>query len=238
MKTKLISILSGAALLALGSGGAKSAVIIFDGGLDSITGVANFVTLGDAMAGMTVRATFADGFTETLVWAATGPGAGGVTGDGWSVNQSGDTFNDLSWAVDVTRLDGQGLPIELSELHLEGAPGLTLFDVEPPNGSFTTEPGTENSASGKRFVSDLADDDDIVATYSNQIQINADPPVGDLWHTLTIDFSGRDDGGVFGSFAFSQDADSDERLIQVPEPFGAALLGFALLGFGMARRRR
>lgn len=188
---------------------------------DNIPGLTGFATSGDQMAGMSVQAFFANGFSETLSWSATGAGAGGVSGTGWSLAESGDTFsNPWSFANNTN--------FALTKLILDARPGLTVFDR-----TFGGASGTPGSARGVDFAETPTTAG--TATYSIQVAITPNLPVGDLWHMLTIDF----DQGLSGNWTFVQDTDSDSRTINpTPEPATLALTGLGLAGLAAMRRRR
>jgi len=205
---------------------AEAATIVVDATNQvNIPGLTGFVTTGAMMTGMSVTAIF-DSFSETLFWSATGAASGGVTGTNWSLSLDGDTFDPLEWNFVNS---GAGL---LTSLVFDGATGLTIFDKTDP--SF----GTDGSAQGRDFASDLLEDASIVPTYSNQVGVAGNPPVGDLYHVLTVDFTGLSAGGVRTSFNFSQDTDNDSRFVDVPEPGLLAMVGLGLAGVARARRRR
>ena len=216
-----------------GSGAASAATLVFDNTSPvSIPGIANVQTDGNEMAGLSVTAVFAGGVSETLAWAPTGAGTGGVTGTGWSLSASGDTFFDLAWNWSQTTA------ASLQRITLDGGPGLTLFDTD-----FGASEGTPNSALGNSFFTNLGANIDglITATYSNVIQIGANAAVGDLFQILDIDFSSANlPGAVLApfSFQFSQDTDNDIRAVQTPEAGTLAVLGIGLVGLGFMRRRR
>jgi hypothetical protein len=205
---------------------ASGAVIVTDPTItDVVPGIATFQTHGDDMTGMTVTMNFATG-SETAVWGALGPDAGGafgVFGTGWSIQLIGDTFT-ADWNVAL------GTDLLLLSMEFDGRPGLTVFDKTEP--SF----GTPGSAQGRDFVSSLADDALVVATYSRQVAVGLDDPVGDLWHVLFVDFAALD--GVRGQFTFLQDTDNDIRRQQVPEPGTLGLFGLGVAALGLALRRR
>ena len=186
-----------------------------------IPGLTGFATNGALMSGMSVTAVF-DTFSQTLAWATTGPGAGGVVGTNWALGEVGDTFGG-TWSFTNS---GAGL---LTRLVLNGATGLTVFDKTNP--SF----GTDGSAQGMDFVTTLAGDAAVVATYRNPLGIGGAAPVGDIYHVLDVSFAGLANGGVRTSFQFNQDTDNDARIV-VPEPSLMALMGAGL--FAAVRRRR
>lgn len=222
-----------AGALAVGAAPARSATIVQDNSLtDTIPGVATFTTYGSDMAGMSVTATFAGGFSQTLDWATTGAQTGGVSGTGWSLSVSGDTFSNNAWSFANSRMLMTGGQDALTTLVLDGAPGFTLFDI------LATSVGTPGSALGKPFASSLTNDSSVVATYSHEVAVGANAPVGDLYHLMTVDFTGITGGGATGNFTFSQDTDNDVRRFPVPEPATLAIFAFGLAGLGFMLRRQ
>jgi len=137
-----------------------------------------------------VTAVFGSGFSETLVWADTGPGSGGVFGAGWSLTQSGDTYNS-PWTFTNDRSSDP-----LVELILDGTSAFTVFDR-----TFNNVEGTPGSAHGRDFseTPTLAG----VALYSHPVVVGAAPPVGDLWHKLALTL----EVPVLEDFSFYQDTD-------------------------------
>ena len=185
--------------------------------IPSLTG---FATTGAMMDGMGVAVTFASGFTQTLAWADTGASSGGVTGNGWSLNLTGDTFSAL-WNFSNTRAE------QITQLVLTGNTGFTVFDRTNP--SF----GTDGSAQGRDLVFQDAGIDALV-TYSDEVAVIPNAPVGDLWHTVTVAF--QNNTGPRGDFTFQQDTDNDSRINDVPEPAILSLFGVGLLGASVMRR--
>lgn len=191
------------------------------------TALTGFSTFGDQMAGMKITAYFTAGGSETVTWVATGAGAGNAIGTGWSLAESGDTFNN-SW-----ELIQNG---SLSGLKIEAGPGNTTFDT------WTSPEGTPGSGSGIPFtVTSGGTFLDIAATYSNLLGVAPNPPVGDEYLTLALQF--RYLNGYNSSTALFFDADTDNilyagDLTPVPEPASLLLLGSGLAGVLFRLRRR
>jgi len=213
-----------------GVAGATSVTINkVNGTVMSTTGLTGFATNGAQMAGMSIQVNFSNSTSETGIWATTGAVSGAASGTGWSVAESGDTFLS-TWTLRNT----SGLGID--SVVFNGGIGDTLFDT-----TFGGLFGTAGSARGLDFavVSGLTGLD-IAATYSEAVAIGAAAPVGDIFNTLTVDFSTL--GVAFGtgrSLVFRQDTDNlkfagDLNVVPLPT---AAMLGVFGLSV-IARRRR
>jgi len=230
-------------VLGLAQGPAHAVVVITTGAAtNNIPGLTGFATTGAMMDGLSVTATFASGFSQTLLWADTGAQSGGVTGAGWSLSLDGDTFA-APWNFTNTRQGATGGPDALNRLMLDGLNALTIFDR-----TFGGLEGTPGSAAGNDW--DCTGAPDICAVtgrvvrvqYDFQVSVGANAAVGDLWQTVAIDFCTATEGpcirnGVAGNWAFLQDTDNDARLTAA-EPGSLALLGLALGAAGWLSRWR
>tara|TARA_R110002049_G_scaffold50370_2_gene142990 strand:+ start:56137 stop:56829 length:693 start_codon:yes stop_codon:yes gene_type:complete len=218
-----------AAIMIAGHAYAGTLVVAFDPGTtNTTTALAGFATDGDMMDGMLITATFTDMSSETLAWADIAAGSGGVSGTGWSLMAAGDTFSSNAWTL------ANESAMAIQTIDLDGGPGDTIFDIDSPS------PGTADSASGANFfVNSGGDPFDIVATYSDQVAITGDAPVGDLWRRLSIDFT-TTPFVPDSRLVFRADTDNtalEDDLGEVPEP--ASLAIFAAMGItAIARRKR
>ena len=212
-------------------------------------------TRGYELAGSTVTASFDDGTSETKTWEIiTDFDSGGVNGDRWSLFQNNlGTVNIISDGRVMT-----GFSIDAStslsmepDFTLPGAPrvvrwGASLFDVSTADEA--TGPGsTPGSSFGFPFSFTFGEPDgDVAVTYSGAVNLLGAPAVGDLFTTMSVDFTGLTGNGFTGSANYVSDQDTlrfagDLRLATpapVPLPAGLPLLIAGLGGLGLLRRMK
>lgn len=154
---------------------------------------------GVDLEGAKVTLIFADGTSETLTWHATDPYTNGAAvGD--------DT--QMSFGYDWHQLETTK-PLASMEIDLQ--PASSVFDTtrtsdDDPNGG-----STPSSLEGFPFrlgeeSQDLAGD--LEVTYSGIVNLAGSPPAGDLFTTMTVDFSGLPEGGLLGSLRWDSDIDT------------------------------
>jgi len=231
MKLPQLLLTAGASLLLTAGSRAVTVNVGFDAGTtNTTTALLGFVTTGAMMDGMVVTAFFSDASSQTLAWADTGATSGGVSGTGWSLSESGDTFGGL-WSLSNSR------GVNLVRLLIDAGPGGTVFDT-----FFGSSTGTPGSGGGMDFavssISVADNGDTITATYRDAVALGASLPVGDLYRRLDVDLSlSNGSTMVFVS-------DTDNSLIagdirSVPEPMSTfAGLAPAFLVMAMLMRRR
>ena len=210
----------------------QAAIITTDNTVQvDLPGISTFQVNGAAMDGTRVTAVFLSGATNTQFFADTGPSSGAASGnnggDMWSLSVDADTFTNDAWTWSQTGVDW------LVELIIDGAPGLTVFDIDG------AAVGTPGSANGRPFVSSLTNDALVGVEYSRQVGINLAAPVGDLYEVMHVSFESAN--GLlttrgFEEFTFSADTDNDIRA-EVPEPATLGLLGLGMLLVGSRAKR-
>ncbi|HNS23046.1 MAG TPA: hypothetical protein PKH24_21285 [Sedimentisphaerales bacterium] len=182
------------------------------------TAVATYQTFGDTMDGLVVTVNG----TDSAVWADTGAGAGAASGSGWTLAESGDTWDQL-WTLSSD--------IAITRLMIDAGAGDTMFDIV--NGADLTP----NSAYGRPFTLVNAGNypGDILVTYSGPVSLIGDSFYGDLYRYMTVAFSDE----FVGTLTFQTDTDNaffpDDIEPTIPAP-GALLL--AGIGAAMLRSLR
>ncbi|CUH89063.1 hypothetical protein PH5382_03008 [Phaeobacter sp. CECT 5382] len=154
---------------------------------------------GVDLEGAQITATYADGTSETLTWQALDPyTTGGATGTDI------DMFFGYSWhELTTTKL--------LTSLEINLVPASSVFDTtfamddDPLGGS------TPSSKNGYPFkvapeYEDLSGK--ITATYTGIVNLAGSEAVGDLYTTMTLDFSGLPAGGLLGDLVWNSDIDT------------------------------
>ena len=152
------------------------------------TTLTGFSTYGDMMGGMRVTANFLNGSSESLIWSATGNDTGGVFGTGWSLTQSGNSYDSL-WTFNSSSQ-------VITSLVIAAIPGNTVFDIYP----YLYGPlQTNGSAEGWEFQATAGQGPNSY-NYSDPIDISA----GDIFGTLSLYWN----GGFTGTLQFRADTDS------------------------------
>lgn len=200
-----------------------------NGVANSTDTIVNFKTTGMDMTGMAVTFTFTDGSSATSFWSGGSNSLG--TNNGVTLSLTGDTYFS-QWHLRNLNKDGLGV----TQMVVDAGLGNTVFDQ-----TFGNSQGTPLSSSGRTFNPTAGFKGlDITATYSDIVSVNPNAALGDLYRTLTVDFTNQ--GGLFNGrrLTFWSDTDTVEGLgdpqsIRTPAP--PALL-LALLGVPLLFRRR
>lgn len=160
---------------------------------------ADTASRGVDLEGAQIVATYADGTTETITWKALDPyTAGGATGDNI------DMFFGYDWhELSTTKT--------LTSLQIDLAPANSVFDTTYASDGNPDDPSTTGSKEGFPFqlspdYEDLSGK--ITTTYSGIAGLNGNAPVGDLYTTMTIDFTGLPGGGLLGDLVWKSDIDT------------------------------
>ncbi|QIE47042.1 Hint domain-containing protein [Pseudohalocynthiibacter aestuariivivens] len=167
---------------------------------ETVNGIrADTTTRGVDLEGSKITATYADGTTETLIWQAFDPYTnGGVIGT--DINMS---YGNSSHLLKTTKL--------LTSLRFDIQPADSVFDTTVTEDDDPSGGSTPTSKIGFPFEVTPAYADlpgDISVTYSGIVNLAGSPPAGDLFTTMTIDFSDLDAGGLLGDLEWKTDIDT------------------------------
>lgn len=225
------TILGAVALLGLLASPSFATVTIVSDNSDpqAILNYGNIYTTGADMDGMKVTVTYADATTQVFTWATTVTPGGGVSGGGFSLDYPG---SDTYFASPPWTLSNTGKAI--TDVKLDGFPGLTLFDQTNP------DPGTANSPGQTFTLLSGATNEDLTVTYSGPIGVDGAPPIGpptDVYRWLDIAFSTP----YTGTLTYQADTDNFGEVAPtgVPEPAPMMIMGLGVLMMGglIARKR-
>lgn len=185
---------------------------------------------GADMAGVQVTATFADGSSDTAIWAATGVDSGAASGTGWSLGESGDTFGDvlpsglLTGVWTLSNNAGQNM----TSLFVNAMVANVVFDtilVDTLAELADPTKNTPGSSQGRPFTYS-GTPTGITASYGSLVS------APDLYGTMTVDLAAGGGLASGSTLAFMSDTD------QVPEPPVYLLFGLGLLGLGLRKKVR
>lgn len=156
---------------------------------------------GVDLAGAMIIATYGDGTTESLTWAAFDPYTfGGATGMDIAMS-----FGFAEHILTTTKL--------LTSLEVDLTPASSVFDITTTMEGDLDGINTPTSKNGFPFEilsDDEAETGSVTASYSNIVSLTGDPAEGDLFTTIFIDFSGLSASGVLGEIRWNSDIDTLE----------------------------
>ena len=204
-----------------------------------LAGTINTGVEGDALGGSVITANYADGTSEEIIWEALRTFYPDPSGGYYSIDGEADgtdTYMYMSW-------DGFDLTADrlLSSLTIDLAPASVAFDTlltygDDPRSTDTTLYGFPFEI----YAGGAALEGNITATYSGIVGLAGAAPTGDLFTTMTVDFSGLTTNGFLGDMSFRSDMDAMRvgDLTPVPLPASLPLLLAGVAGLGLSRRRR
>lgn len=162
------------------------------------TVLTGFQTTGADMAGAKITANFLGGGSQTLTWQRLDPTLelGGVTGSGWFLGQTGDSFLE-PWILSADASTA------IASLVIDLIPGNAVFDtIALDDDDLTTfDRDTPGSFDGLPFTVLSGGPAPTSFSYSQPVDIS----LGDLFGTLTLNWASGFSDGIL---SFSADSDS------------------------------
>ena len=189
----------------------------------------------DEVVGITVTASFADGFTETAVIERLALLQSRASGTDWFVGNDSVGIFGFGWYLSHNR------PSAMTGLLFDTTTNNSVFDRARP------EPlplGTPGTGTGQDFGLSFDEPDpgvSITATYSGVVSVPPSSAFGDAFRFLDIDFGAG--LGAIDDFNFVADTDSlvagaRIRPVAVPEPGAVFFLAGLGIQFVIRRRRK
>lgn len=184
------------------------------------------------LVGSQITATYTDGTTENWVWTQRGTYNAGTD------HVSDDLTIDYHWS---------GFMMNATKRVASFAWDMFDADVIWDAGNYR-DPDPRNSPTtlrGVAFKIGAGNDalvGDVVATYSDHVEIAGYAAGEDAFTNLFVDFTGLEGGGLLGGITWNADTDAlayaGDLTPVVPLPAGGLLLLTGFAGFGLMRRRR
>lgn len=167
---------------------------------ESVNGIRTDTTSrGVDLEGAKITVTYTDGSSETLTWHAKDPYTfGGATG----------ANIDMSYGYDWHELSTTK---PLASLQIDLQPASSVFDTNFDSTDYPDGTSTPTSLSGYPFQ--LAPEyeglaGNLTVTYTGIVNLAGHPAVGDLYTTMTVDFSQLPGGGYLGDLKWNSDIDT------------------------------